>query len=68
MIRFWPSGPTRSDSARMRDLTRLRNVGVWNTSVRLGANLEEEEADPGPPGVALAPAAHAELSHARVRP
>lgn len=28
--------------------------------------LEEEEADPGPPGVAFAPAAHAELSHARV--
>lgn len=30
--------------------------------------LEEEEADPGPPGVAFAPAAHAELSHARVGP
>lgn len=29
--------------------------------------LEEEEADPGPPGVAFAPAAHAELSHTRVR-
>ena len=40
---------------------------VEDPNVSLGADLEEEEADPGPPGVALAPAAHAELSHTRVR-